>query len=301
MKICVQCSAEILSKNWQCSVCGYCPDIRNGFPVLAPEFTDGGAFYPVDAHDRLIKIEQGNFWFVSRNKLLQNLFIRYFPVVNNLKMIEIGCGTGFVLAGLAERFPSMTLFGADPYLSGLQYAKKRVPEAEFIQMDAGISPFLEEFDVVGIFDVLEHIEDDRKVLQEIRKSLKPGGGLLITVPQHPWLWSSNDVRAGHRRRYTRKELTTKLKEAGFRIEKINSFVSLLLPFMIAGRFKAIIFPKRNTENIQVGLRLPHYVNSIFKLICSLEGYLFNLGMPFRVGGSLVCVAFKSEESNGQTG
>jgi SAM-dependent methyltransferase len=83
-------------------------------------------------------------------------------------------------------------------------------------MDAQRIPYREEFDVAGAFDVIEDVENDRAVLQELRTALAPGGGLILTVPQHPALWSEYDVRAGHVRRYRASELRAKVIGVGSR-------------------------------------------------------------------------------------
>ena len=104
-----------------------------------------------------------------------------------------------------------------------------MPDAELLEVDARRLPFEAEFDVVGAFDVLEHIEEDERALIEMHAALRPGGGLVVTVPQHPALWSAVDEYSRHVRRYRRSELLTKLRDSGFEVIHWTSFVSLLLP------------------------------------------------------------------------
>ena len=92
---------------------------------------------------------------------------------------------------------------------GLGGRGRRVPDAALMRMAARRIPFDGEFDVVGAFDVIEHIEDDRAVLREMHRAAVPGGGILLTVPQHPFLWSEFDRQARHVRRYTAPELREK--------------------------------------------------------------------------------------------
>src|SRR5690606_22871969 len=115
--------------------------------------------------------------------------------------LEIGCGTGFVLSGVADAFPAVRLFGSEIFTAGLEFAARRQPSVNFMQMDARSLPFLDEFDVIGAFDVLEHIVEDGQVLAQMREALKPNGIILLTVPQHEWLWSPVDEFACHVRRY----------------------------------------------------------------------------------------------------
>ena len=86
-----------------------------------------------------------------------------------------------------------------------------------------------EFDAIGAFDVLEHIVDDEMVLRETNKALKSGGGLLLTVPQHQFLWSAADESARHVRRYSSRDLREKVERAGFKVIRMTSFVSFCYP------------------------------------------------------------------------
>jgi SAM-dependent methyltransferase len=114
---------------------------------------------------------------------------------------------------------------------GLAIARERVPDATFFLADARTFDAPKAYDVVGAFDVLEHIDDDAAAIGRLYVATAPGGGALITVPQHPALWSSRDEYACHVRRYRRRELIARLESAGFQIVRATSFVSLLLPLM----------------------------------------------------------------------
>jgi SAM-dependent methyltransferase len=118
-----------------------------------------------------------------------------------------------VLSGIERAFPHLALYGSEIFSAGLAYAARRLNSAELFQMDARQIPFENEFDVIGAFDVLEHVKDDGVVLQQMHQALCAGGGLLVTVPQHPLLWSHLDEYACHVRRYTRKELRRKVVQA----------------------------------------------------------------------------------------
>ena len=109
-----------------------------------------------------------------------------------------------------------------------------MPTVAFMQMDARAIPFVGEFDVMGAFDVLEHVEEDEQVLIQMRDALKPRGVMLLTVPQHAWLWSPV-ADSCHVRRYAAKELHVKVKAAGFEIVRSTSFVFSVLPAMFASR------------------------------------------------------------------
>jgi SAM-dependent methyltransferase len=176
---------------------------------------------------RLRRLEGRSFWFRARTDLVIGALERFFPRARDFA--EIGCGTGCILEGLASRRPGLRLTGIDLFAQALAFAGERVPQARLVRADARRLPFQPRFDVVGAFDVLEHIREDEAALAEMARLVRPGGGILLTVPQHAGLWSRSDERAGHLRRYTRRGLRDKVRRAGFDVLAVTGFVSLLLP------------------------------------------------------------------------
>ncbi len=159
-------------------------------------------------------------------------------------------------------------------------------------MDARHIPYREEFDVIGAFDVLEHIEEDEAVLAEVSHALRPGGGFLATVPQHPSLWSLQDEHAHHVRRYTAGGLRRKVERAGFDVVRMTSFVSLLLPMMVAARART----RGRTTDVGFDaideLRQPRAVNGALGAVMTFERALIRRGLSLPAGGSLLLVARK---------
>lgn len=289
MKICSSCRARFDSDKWTCPKCEYTPPETNGFPALAAESANSSDGFHPEYFEQLSSLETGNFWFQSRNTLILHLLKKHLP---NLKsFLEIGCGTGFALAGIASAFPSAALVGAEIYNTGLQYAAHRIPGAQFMQMDARNMPFEAHFDALGAFDILEHIEEDSIALKQMFSALKPGGILIITVPQHPGLWSSQDERACHVRRYTATGLKQKISSAGFEIVDHGSFVALLLPAMWLSRRYGKI-GKESHQDPMAELRVGKITNIILSAIMSVELLLTCAGIRFPAGGSLFLVAKK---------
>lgn len=288
MRRCLRCTASFPGESWRCPACGHVPETIGGFPAFAPELAGGGSGFDPALFTELARLESHNFWFRARNRLIAWALRRFFGGARSL--LEIGCGTGYVLSGIAAALPHLRLAGSEADAGGLDFAANRVPDAELMQMDARRIPFEAEFDVVGAFDVIEHIEDDRAVLREMHRAATPGGGILLTVPQHPFLWSRYDVRVRHVRRYRARELREKVLEAGFEIVKMTSFVSLLLPPMMLSRL-AQRAPGRDYDPL-AELRLAGWINALFEAALGIERGVIRAGMNFPAGGSLLLIANK---------
>jgi SAM-dependent methyltransferase len=247
--------------------------------------------FPPERYPLVARLESGSFWFRSRNKLILWILKRRFPQMKTF--FEIGCGTGFVLSGVHSVFPEVSLSASEIDPAGLPFVCQKVESADIFQMDARRIPFREEFDVIGAFDVIEHIEEDEEVLSQIYNACKPGGGVIITVPQHPSLWSEVDVFTCHKRRYTKNELVGKIQRAGFEVIETTSFVSLLLPLMLLSRLK--IKSKKEDFDPMREWSLPGFLNRILEWVMGFERILIKSGLRFPAGGSLLCVGKKSED------
>lgn len=284
MNYCSICSQPFYGDNWSCPTCGKGPPIIGGFPAFSPELALGGAGFRPEYFQELVQLESASFWFRARNRLIIWALNSFFS--RQRDYLEIGCGTGFVLNAVADSFPNAKIFGSEIFSAGLAYTAHRVPRANLMQMDARAIPYREHFDVVGAFDVLEHIEEDTEVLGQVYKAVKPQGGLLLTVPQHPWLWSHQDEYACHVRRYTNDELRQKVQAAGFEVLYQTSFVSLLLPLMwMSRRFgTAAKDPEKLSE-----LRSGRLTNTFLGKIMALELAAIRKGLRFPAGGSLLLV------------
>jgi SAM-dependent methyltransferase len=254
--------------------------------AFAPELAKDSEGFEAGYFARLAEMEAGNFWFRSRNRLLMWALRRYFPEAKTF--MEIGCGTGFVLSGIRQEFPELALSGSEVFSEGLNFASERLPGVELFQMDAKRIPFQEQFDVVGAFDVLEHIKEDQEVLSQMHQATRSKGGILITVPHHPFLWSGSDDYARHVRRYKTSELRTKVKRAGFRIIRVTSFVSLLMPLLVISRFQQRF--SRNEFDPSAEFNISSAMNTTLEKILWGERGMIRAGLSFPAGGSLLLVA-----------
>lgn len=288
MKICLKCAEVFSSEGWVCPACGYEPLRLNDIEAHAAEFANGGGGFKSEYFAELARLESANFWFRARNELIIWALCTYKPGAQNF--LEVGCGTGFVLSGIAESHPDMSLSGSEIFLEGLSHASARVPLAKFMQMDARRVPFVDEFDAIGAFDVLEHIEEDETALAQLHNALKPDGVLLLTVPQHPRLWSTSDEYACHVRRYTCAEIEDKVRKAGFRLLKSTSFVTLLLPAMMLSR--EVQKKKKQAFDPAGELKINSSLNNFFYTLMIFELAGIRVGLNYPVGGSRLIVGRK---------
>jgi SAM-dependent methyltransferase len=305
MRLCPNCSRpepigageHAWPVGWACAACGHTVPHEGQIAMLAPELVHTTQGFEPNSFEVLAGIEETHFWFRARNRLLEGLLQAHFPQA--LSLLEVGCGNGIVL----ERFESARrwdrLVGSELHPEGLATARARLDSrTELIQMDARRVPFADEFDVVGAFDVLEHIEEDEIVLAEMKKALRPEGGVIIAVPQHPSLWSPADKYAKHVRRYRRGELERKLQDVGFRVAASTSFTTSLLPLMAASRLQAAARARlgAGTSSSSSGMEVKcaEPVNRILHAILDAEASLTLKGLSWPVGGSRVVVGLRQD-------
>ena len=207
--------------------------IRDGVPVLIAGGVDAAEpSFRADRLARLAAIEKEHFWFGPRFVLVERLLDRYPPAPGAL-VLDLGCGTGAVLEPLRRR--GYRPLGLDVRPEGLASVRARDPDAWVVQAEADHLPLRDgSVDAVLALDVLEHV-DDRAVLAEVARVLRPGGLLIAAVPAYSWLWSRRDEDAAHLRRYGRRRLERVLREAGLVPSELLHYQCLLFPLIAAAR------------------------------------------------------------------
>jgi SAM-dependent methyltransferase len=264
----------------------------DGIRCYAPELAHGSEDYPAEVYDRLCGLEERHFWFRARNRIILREFRHQLGHLRRPRVLEIGCGTGYVLRGLASE-GRYELTGAEANIAGLRHARIRLPSVEFVQVDARDLPYDEAFDAVGAFDVIEHIIEDERVLASVHRALRPSGVLVATVPQHQWLWSWADEQARHKRRYGRQELADKVRAAGFEMLRATSFVTTLLPVLYMSRF-AVRRERSTSSDIDLSeLEISQTANAVCDAAMRIDDALIGAGISLPFGGSLLAVARKA--------
>jgi 2-polyprenyl-3-methyl-5-hydroxy-6-metoxy-1,4-benzoquinol methylase len=280
---------------YSCRNCGKTYPDREGIIQLAGDTLHEEHFFPDNAFEILYQSEEKNFWFRVRNKIIGNAITRYLSPRS--RILEVGCGNGYVSRYLKKMGHRVEC--ADLFFDGLQFCKERDAGYLYYQCNLLDRLFIEEFDGICAFDVLEHIDDDDAVLKNMHDALKPGGTLFITVPADRRLWSVMDIYAEHKRRYSMKELRTKIEGNGFKVIKMSYFMTFLYPFILLSRKLLLRTGNMNDEDMkkQINkeamseLQPNGILNFIFFFIFRLEVPLLrSFNFPF--GSSLLSVAVK---------
>lgn len=256
--------------------------------------TEGG--YDATCYSHLVATEDRHFWFRARNRVLAAALRpveRALP--DGYRVIEMGCGTGYVLRLFAEIFRRGLVVGLDSHHEGLLFAHRRT-SLPLVQADARALPFACSFHVVGLFDVLEHIPDDAAALAGVHAMLEPAGVLALTVPADPALWSYSDEVAHHCRRYTERDLRDRLREAGFTLRYLSPFMAATYPLMTVARRLAGRRPLDADARMRAAtreLRLPDALNELLTAALSIEPWLVARQRHLPFGTSLLALASPS--------
>jgi len=265
--------------------------VIDGFRCYAPDLAGDASDYPVEGFDVSAQAEAASFWCRSRNRIIRRAVARFAAAGRDLDMLEIGCGIGGVIGEL-RRQTNLRLTGSEISLHGLRYARARFPDVEFVQLDATRMPFAAAFDVIGAFDVLEHVDDDERAIDGVRRALRPGGVFVVTVPQHAWMWSALDETVRHKRRYSRKDLLRKLRRARFDVLFCSSFVTALFPAMAVSRMLART-RRRDADRaarFAAEVTFSPAANVVCDAVMRLDEAAIRAGWSLPFGGSLLAVA-----------
>ena len=257
-----------------------------------------GGYAPV-FFDELAAVEDRHFWFRARNALLSRLIRRLTAgLQSGFYVLEPGCGTGNVLRYLKTSCPRGAVIGMDLYHEGLRHAHRRTG-CPLVQGDMQKAPFKRQFEVVGMFDVLEHLSDDRQILRDLWTLLTPGGVLLLTVPAHMSLWSYFDESAHHCRRYEVQELRTRLEEVGYQVEFLTQFMACTYPLVWLNRKLSgfVAAPKSMAEKQRLSsndVKIIPVLNGILSFLLHLESRWVAAGHHLPLGTSILAVARKPQ-------
>lgn len=231
--------------------------------------------------------EDHHWWFTARRKIIQKIFSSYFPGSAG-SILEVGCGTGGNLEFLSTYGD---IHGMELDDEALAMANSR----KICQVRKGFLPdnipFEQSFDLICMFDVLEHINDESTALRAIRRKLNQGGKILITVPAYKFLWSAHDVAHQHKRRYRKGQMLRLIQKAGFKVIYSTYFNSVLFPVIATIRIVNNIFGRESGTDVTMPSKIMN--NLLMKIFAGERFFMPGLSLPF--GVSILIMAEKMEQ------
>jgi len=230
-------------------------------------------------------VEKKHWWYTARQKILLAYLTHRVPSSKEVRLLDVGCGTGALLEAFASRY---TAYGLDSSRRAVEFCRERgltnVREGSLESYPKDTT-----FDIITLLDVVEHVDDDLQLLRNAHRVLRTEGAILITVPAFPALWSHHDVVLHHKRRYTKSTLEKVVTEAGFRIEHLTFFNTLLFPVAVIIRYVAKLTGSTEATDLEMP---PPIANRFLHAIFAFERRIVpKISLPF--GLSLLCWGHKT--------
>lgn len=243
------------------------------------------------AYLEMAETESRHWWFTARRDILARM-IGLLDLPKSANILEVGCGTGGNLDMLAK-FGKVSALEMDD--TARDIALKKTGNRYDIRSGycPDVIPFKDQrFDLICMFDVLEHIEQDADTLKALKQLLEKNGRILLTVPAYQWLYGAHDEFLHHKRRYSANQLRSTIAAAGLRSVKMSFFNTILFPLAAIVRLKDKLVGNTTATGTSVP---PALLNIVFRKIFGSERFLLEyFNLPF--GVSLLCVLEASDES-----
>ena len=282
---CPSCDNGFISSSGECSaVCGQ--SIKTDGRILVLGETPAEEDYPSEGAGAQQSVLDKHFWFRSRNELIQTAIRHGLKADKSTSFVELGCSNGFVMSAIESI--GLTVTGVDMHIGGLRNAAERV-DGQLICSRVEELQFTHPVAGVGLFDVIEHVEEDSELLRHAISLLEPGGLLFVTVPALQSLWSEFDEILGHKRRYTRKQLRSLLSQVGFDV--LDSYYAFSFAVPIVWLQRRLVRRQSDNASLKQFMSPPRpMINQILYRMARLEALCrrFRFRLPF--GTSLLAVA-----------
>ncbi len=230
------------------------------------------------------RVEDRHWWYRGRRQVLERT-IAHLELPAPARVLDAGCGSGRNMLDLARYGPVSGVELSDTSVA-LARARNAGEVVEGSVLDMPFAP--DSFDLAVCLDVIEHLEDDRAALSELRRVLAPGGALLVTVPAYQWLWSGHDEINHHHRRYNRRTLLEAAHATGWNCAFATYFNSLLLPVAIALRALDRVHASTTESSLDLWVP-PAPLNWLLQQPLNLEAAAVGRGRSIPAGLSLLAV------------
>lgn len=238
--------------------------------------------------------ESSHFWPQTKIRIVHALISRYIgQMQQSMRLLDIGCGNGILMQFLSAKYPHIQCTGIDGHPVALQLARQRVPDARLVLQDfMRINEWdpKNQYDVITLLDVIEHLDDPVQFLQLLKNRLVANGILIVSVPAFMQLWSERDEFLGHRKRYTKRSLQNEMHAAGWRVQHCNyAYSFMFLPVYV---MRKIMYPfiRYSGQKMEASeLRAIPLVNGVLRTIGAIEAKL-QTKIPMPWGTSVVCIA-----------
>jgi SAM-dependent methyltransferase len=241
-----------------------------------------------EVYDFIAQNEENHWWYHSRRVIFMSVLKKVLtPFSRDERIYDIGCGGGGNFAVWSSF--SDSCMGVDMSEKALDSCRKFAYQGLLLTDAGDLSKIISnDASLVTFCDVLEHVEDDRRVLEEAYRILKTGGFLFITAPAYGFLWGGADTLSLHKRRYSRKQLIQLVQGAHFRLVRSTYFNTFLFPPILVARLMEKFFKLNSSMECEP---LHGVLNGVLRRVFSFERHLIKyFNLPF--GVSLMAIAKK---------
>jgi SAM-dependent methyltransferase len=248
------------------------------------------------AYQQFERLDREHWWLRGRRSIFFSLLDHLLPRERTMSSLDVGCGYGGMLRELERYGPA---HGVDIFPEAVDYCRRHGIERVRLASAYALPAPDESFDILTFFDCIEHLDDDLAALRESHRVLRAGGHLVVTVPAYNFLYANNDRVAHHKRRYTVRELRSKLEAADFELRKATYVNTLLfpviLPLVLLKKLKERFLPVTDDPRTNLTHPVPKLLNeALFRIFRSEQFVLRRMSFP--VGHSIFVLAEKSSQA-----
>ncbi|HEY6333057.1 MAG TPA: class I SAM-dependent methyltransferase [Blastocatellia bacterium] len=232
-----------------------------------------------DEYRNIYELEERFWWYIGMRSVTAAMLERYLPSGAELRILDLGCGTGYSLSWLSKRYGIRRAYGVDVSADAAAFWKSRGVETAAIASACELPFAREQFDLVTCFDVLYQFSHDRfqKALSEIHRVLRPGGLFFIREPAYQWMRGSHDIAVGTAHRYTAGELRAELSATGFSPLRVSYANSLLFLAAVPHRLISRLAGGDDSDVRPIN----SFMNRAFQSALNMEARLLRrVGLPF---------------------